>query len=161
MARQPHHPLQHSTKPAPKSRTIDPSELGIYLNNPSIHPNVVDFDEYFVIIKDKYPKATVHLLILPRDSNKSRQHPFTGFRDNEFLNSCKKEASKWRVHASQMLKEVICPNQDCPRDYDWESNILIGVHTEPYMQHLHIHITRRRCPCKHGLAGTLMHNFLN
>ena len=42
-----------------------------------------------------------------------------------------------------MLKEAICPNQDCPHDYDWESNILIGIHTQPSMQHLHIHVISR------------------
>ena len=38
-----------------------------YLRDPANHPSVLDYNNDFVIIKDLYPKAIVHLLILPRD----------------------------------------------------------------------------------------------
>jgi len=134
---------QHSAKRRRKSSTISPDGLGIYLDDPSKCSNVVQFDDDFVIIKDLYPKATVHLLILPRDLTKCVEHPLRAFQDDEFLNRCRNEASKWRLYAAQLLKDAICPNNDGQDDYDWESNILIGIHARPSMEHLHIHVVSR------------------
>ena len=131
-----------STDSDRESSTIEPNGLGIYLNDPSMYSNVVQSDDNFVIIEDLYPKATVHLLVIPRDLRKCVEHPLIAFQDHEFLNRCKYESSKWRIHAAQLLKDAICPNKDCRDDYDWESNILIGIHTQPSMEHLHIHIHR-------------------
>jgi len=134
---------QRSAESGRKSSTIAPDDLGKYLDDPSRCSNVVRFDDDFVIIKDLYPKATVHLLILPRDLTKRVEHPVLAFQDDEFLNRCRDEATKWRTYAAQLLKNAICPNNDGQDDYDWESNVLIGIHAQPSMEHLHIHVLSR------------------
>ena len=131
------------TKMAKKSSGIDPSGLDVYFRDPANHPNIVGSNENFVIVNDIYPKATVHLLILPRDPLKRKQHPFDAFQDNEFLNKCKKEASKWRLIAAEHLKEAICGSEKSIPQHDWESDILVGIHSQPSMEDLHIHVISR------------------
>ena len=77
--------------------------LGVYVEHPERNPEgrVVDYDEDFVVINDKYPKAryqtsparrckltwsSVHLLLLPRSPEMYRQHPLSLLsRDPAFL----------------------------------------------------------------------------
>src|SRR5215471_5185089 len=122
---------------------IDPSGLSVYFTDPSTHPNVIDFDEDFVIIKDIYPKATVHLLVLPRNPRRRKQHPFVAFKDETFLLKCKNEAAKWRSVAAKMLKDTLYPSSSCSINCNWESQIMVGIHSEPSMEHLHIHVISR------------------
>ena len=58
-------------KSASKLQIINSYELKIYLNNSFIHFNIINFDKYFIIIKDKYLKIIIHLFILLQDSNKN------------------------------------------------------------------------------------------
>ena len=58
-------------KSASKLQIINFYKLKIYLNNSFIHFNIINFDKYFIIIKDKYLKIIIHLFILLQDSNKN------------------------------------------------------------------------------------------
>ncbi len=44
-------------------------KLRVYCERPDQYSNVVLFDEKFVVIRDIYPKATYHFLVLVRDSS--------------------------------------------------------------------------------------------
>lgn len=117
--------------------------LGEYLIDPANHPNVLGFNNDFVVIKDRYPKATIHLLILPRDPVKQRQHPAEAFQDTAFLCKLKEEARKWRALAGKELARTICPPTVPIPDRDWGAEIKVGIHSVPSMYHLHIHVISR------------------
>ena len=129
--------------PLKPSNTVDPNGFESYVNCPQNHPNVLGFNNEFVIVRDIYPKATVHLLIIPRDPIKMLQHPFVAFRDEVFLSKCKEEALKWRTVAAEMLKDIICPPELLRPNDDWRSEIRVGIHSAPSMDHLHIHVISR------------------
>src|SRR6202048_5124641 len=78
--------------------------LGEYLKDPANNPNVLSYNDDFVVIKDLFPKATVHLLILPRDPIKQTQHPSEALQDLTFFTKLKVEASKWRTLAAKELR---------------------------------------------------------
>ena len=139
-----------SSPPAKKSHTsssnrtckFDPRNgLIEYLRDPANDPSVLDYNDDFVIIKDLYPKATIHLLILPRDPVKQNQHPKKAFQDVTFFNQLKDEAEKWQAIASKELARTLCPSSIPERD--WEAEIKVGVHSVPSMNHLHIHVVSR------------------
>jgi aprataxin len=121
--------------------------LAEYLRDPAKHSSVLGYNEDFVIIKDLYPKATIHLLILPRDPVKQIQHPAEAFQDSEFFSKLQIEAAKWRTLASKELARTLCPSSIPERD--WEAEIKVGIHSVPSMHHLHIHIISRdmHSPC--------------
>jgi aprataxin len=147
--------------------------LGTYIQHPERHPQeVVEYDDEFVVVRDRYPKASVHLLILPRDKAVMRQHPLEALSKNLAL----LEKAKARVEcvkkmaASELrrqfgrdsesdkpyqeaLEELMSSSPDPPppeeRDSllppgrDWSKEIIAGVHTHPSMNHLHIHVLSR------------------
>jgi aprataxin len=130
--------------------SIDPRNgLSEYLRNPDQNPRVLGYNDDFVVIKDLYPKATVHLLILPRDTVKQHQHASEAFRDTAFFDKLKEMAAKWRTFAAKELARTLCPpDQDIP-ERDWEAEINVGIHSVPSMNHLHIHVISRdmHSPC--------------
>jgi len=134
------------TSTPPRSRILgqfDPRNgLEEYLRNPD-HPRVIGYNEDFLVIKDLYPKATVHLLILPRDESKQHQHPCEAFEDGEFFSKVKNEAAKWRSIAAKELARTLCPSTELIPDRDWELEVKTGIHMNPSMNHLHIHVISR------------------
>jgi aprataxin len=121
--------------------------LAQYLRDPANNSSVLGYNDDFVIIKDLYPKATVHLLILPRDPVKQKQHPTEAFRDTSFFTKLQAEAVKWRTLASKELARTLCPSTIPERN--WEAEIKVGIHSVPSMHHLHIHVISRdmHSPC--------------
>ncbi|KAG5944983.1 hypothetical protein E4U59_006552 [Claviceps monticola] len=62
--------------------------LSIYLSHPpsSFPPNTIIFQNAdFVAIHDKFPKSTIHTLLLPRSPAHNLLHPFEAFQDERFL----------------------------------------------------------------------------
>jgi aprataxin len=132
--------------------------LGHYIASPESYPaSVVYHNKDFVAIHDRYPKSSLHLLLLPRDPLKTRMHPFDVFEDSEFLRKVQAEVKKLRALAARELQRRFGKhsNQERPRqeamDRDpppdelppgrnWEREIMCGVHAGPSMNHLHIHI---------------------
>jgi aprataxin len=122
--------------------------LAVYLDDPT-NPRVLSYNDDFVIIRDMYPKATIHLLILPRDREKQLQLPNIAFDDAAFLSKVKAEGLKWSSLAAKELARTICPPNLPPPNRDWEAEIKVGIHSVPSMNHLHIHIISRdmHSPC--------------
>jgi aprataxin len=141
--------LHTSTKASSHANSTFDRRSGLieYIRDPANHPSVLNYNEDFVIIKDLYPKATVHLLILPRDPVKQYQHPSEAFQDSAFLSKLKVEGAKWRTLAAKELARTLCPSAIPERD--WEAEIKVGIHSVPSMHHLHIHVISRdmHSPC--------------
>lgn len=118
---------------------------------------VVYHNADFVAIHDMFPKASVHLLLLPRDQSKTRLHPFEAFEDAEFLAKVKFEVQKLRALAAAELRRMYGkgsrlekarqealsadpPPDELPLGRDWDKEIMCGVHAVPSMNHLHVHV---------------------
>lgn len=133
--------------------------LGAYIKEPESYPPsvVVYHNEDFVAIYDRYPKSSLHLLLLPRDPSKFYQHPFDAFEDLEFLQKVREEVKKLRALAARELQrrygkfslqdkarrdamEQDPPPEVLPLGRDWEKEIMAGIHAHPSMNHLHIHV---------------------
>lgn len=147
------------------SRTAAPnpndprSGLLEYINHPDAYPTrIISSDEDFVLIRDLFPKATVHLLLLPRDPAKYLLHPHEAFADPIFLTKCRKAAGIAAQLASKELQRLVGQHSlsDKPRGQaleqgdeiipagrDWLAEIRVGIHAHPSMTHLHIHIISR------------------
>ncbi len=132
-----------------------------YIQDPKAFPSRVVYDnDNFVIIKDLYPKASVHLLILPRDLSKYLLHPFIAFSEPVFLASIREEASKVKALAASELRRLFGPSSATDRAYfdalesgggdatlppgrDWSAELMVGIHAHPSMNHLHVHVISR------------------
>ena len=121
---------------------------------------VITHSDSWVLIKDRYPKATVHFLLLSRNPKSYTQHPFKAFQDEEFLAAAREEVIKARKIAASELRRIHGsysatekpridvmksddPPDELPPGRDWEKDIRIGVHAYPSMNHLHIHVFSR------------------
>ena len=129
-----------------------------YIAAPESQGRVILHDPSFVLIQDKYPKATVHLLLLPRDLEKTTLDPRIALSTDEpFLQSVREEAEKAAQLASKELARLLGPKsrtenlrllaieqdnppEQLPAGRDWRSAIKVGIHAHPSMSHLHIHI---------------------
>lgn len=133
--------------------------LAVYTKRPESFPKdvVIYHNDEFVAINDMYPKASLHLLLLPRDPNKQRLHPFEALEDPEFLQKVKIEAQRLCKLAASELRQMYGqdsaqeqkrraamsadpPPDELPEGRDWEQEIKCGVHAVPSMNHLHIHV---------------------
>jgi aprataxin len=147
--------------------------LGAYIQDPSSYPpsRVIAHSQGFVAINDKFPKATVHTLLLPRLATHSLQHPFDalGEGNDEFRKEVLAEVEKLKVLVAGELQRRLGkgskaeakrqaildgeadPDDDkgLPAGRDWSKEIICGVHAVPSMSHLHIHVLSRdmHSPC--------------
>ncbi|KAL9113092.1 MAG: hypothetical protein Q9227_002704 [Pyrenula ochraceoflavens] len=147
--------------------------LGAYIADPASFPptQVIYHNPDFVVIHDLFPKATIHLLLLPRSPAKVRLHPFEAFDDPPFLSSVQLEAQKLRSLAAKELQRQLgkhstqeqarekalepsptqqqTQDEEPPPGRDWTSEIMVGIHAHPSMNHLHVHIISRdrHSPC--------------
>jgi aprataxin len=83
--------------------------LGAYLVSPETLPasQVIFHTPSFVAIRDLYPKASVHALLLPRAPARYRQHPFDAFEDADFLAETRAEAERLRVLVAAELRRTV------------------------------------------------------
>lgn len=133
--------------------------LGAYTVAPETFPSdrVLYYNDKFVVINDLYPKARVHLLILPRDPAKNTLSPQDAFDDPVFLKSCQEELVKVRKMVASELRrrfgkqsrsdreyfralEEEDPPEELPQGRDWEKDVISGIHAIPSMDHVHIHV---------------------
>ncbi|KAF2703487.1 HIT-like protein [Pleomassaria siparia CBS 279.74] len=133
--------------------------------------SVVEYDDKFVVIKDKFPKASVHLLLLPRDPALYTQHSLIALStDPTFLSNVRTRIAHLKTLVASELRRQYGANSASDAPYqtaledlmsrpnppppsartallppgrDWEAEIIAGVHTHPSMNHLHIHILSR------------------
>jgi aprataxin len=140
--------------------------LAAYAEEPATFgpERIVYHNDKFVCINDLYPKATVHLLIIPRDKARQEQHPFDALGDPDFLAEVGKEVEKAKEIASSELKrqfgsmsksseaynkgmedamEADDLPDTLPEPRDWAKEIRSGIHAHPSMNHLHIHVLSR------------------
>jgi aprataxin len=135
------------------------SGLLSYINDPDSHPtSVISHSENFVLIRDLFPKATVHLLLLPRNPAKYLLHPHEAFADPVFLDQCKQAAATAAQLAAKELQRLLGEysvldkprlqalengDESVPPGRDWLGELRVGVHAHPSMTHLHVHIISR------------------
>lgn len=138
--------------------------LGAYLEDPASHPasRVIYHTDDFVTIHDKFPKATVHTLLLPRSVAVNLRHPFDALADPAFLASVRAEVAKLKVLVAKELRRKLGPgsradaareavldgragdeSEVLPPGRDWEREVVCGVHAVPSMSHLHVHVLSR------------------
>jgi len=161
-------PPKHKPTPdrtdAPTARTVFSGRDGLaaYTVDPASFPSsrVVYYNDKFVVINDLYPKASVHLLILPRDTTKNVMEPQDAFDDPAFLADCREELKQVRVIVASELRRKFgqfsktekprldamisdIPPDELPPGRDWDKEIISGIHANPSMNHLHIHVLSR------------------
>lgn len=139
--------------------------LGAYLGDPSSFSAsvVIAHSPDFVVIHDKFPKATVHTLIVPRSSAVNLQHPFDALADPSFLALIKTEVAKTKAlvaaelqrrlgqfSAAESTRQAVLNGEadaegegELPKGRDWAAEVMCGVHAVPSMSHLHIHVLSR------------------
>ncbi|KAH8899786.1 HIT-like protein [Thozetella sp. PMI_491] len=145
------------------TRALGPrSGLLAYINNPERYPPniVLRANANTVLIKDMYPKATVHLLLLPRSPAHYGLHPHEAFEDPEFLAMMKEEAAVGAQLAAAELQRLLASTSattkaryaameadyapdEIPPARDFSGDIRVGIHAHPSMEHLHVHIMSR------------------
>lgn len=153
-----------------KSSTMLKNRDGLaeYIKNPeSFPPSVVlYYSDDFVAVRDRYPKSSLHILLLPRDRSKTALHPFDAFEDKEFLAKVREEVKRLRSIAAAELRrmygkssvqekvrqealEVDPPPDELPEGRDWQRELMCGIHAGPSMNNLHIHVLSvdRYSPC--------------
>ncbi|RMZ71155.1 hit domain-containing [Pyrenophora seminiperda CCB06] len=145
-------------------------QLFFYIDKPELNPEgrIVEYDDDFVVINDKYPKASVHLLLQPRKPAYYSQHPLRALStDPAFLAEVRTRCDRLKKLAASELRRLYGGTSLSDQPYhaaleemmsapeppsleeqaallppgrDWSKDILVGVHTHPSMNHLHIHI---------------------
>ncbi|KAK2936115.1 HIT-like domain [Fusarium oxysporum f. sp. vasinfectum] len=103
-------------KTPPETNTARPSRsgnpfkdrmgLGAYLEDPASYPSsrVIYHNEDFVAINDRYPKATIHTLLLPRSPKYNLLHPFDALNDPEVLAKVKTETQRLKALVAKELQ---------------------------------------------------------
>ncbi|KAF2859948.1 HIT-like protein [Piedraia hortae CBS 480.64] len=108
-----------------------------YITHPEDFPSsrVVYYNTHFTVIRDLFPKASIHWLILPRDPLKSITRPQEAFDDVAFLQECQAEERKVHAMVVDELAKMF------PGRREWtEEDVKSGIHANPSMAHLHIHV---------------------
>jgi aprataxin len=138
-------------------------ELLEYILNPDTTrgiSEVIYSNDSWVLIKDAFPKASLHFLLLPRDPEFYTLHPFQAFKNERFLAAAQDEVRRAleiaaselrRLHGSysaadKIRRDLILsdnPPDELPPGRDWLKELRVGVHAYPSMNHLHIHIISR------------------
>ena len=104
--------------------------LGV-CQNPDAHRDVMVYcDKDTVVIRDKYPKAAVHLLAMPRASADTGAVPFLGPLD-----------LRTRAAAATVRTLVAAARKALEKEYPdvSEEQVRFGFHMKPSMQPLHLH----------------------
>ncbi|EEB09226.2 aprataxin [Schizosaccharomyces japonicus yFS275] len=118
------------------------THLRKYLLKPEAESNVLYFDDSYVLIRDAYPKAQVHLLLIPRDQDVSKLHPYEIIRTRPDI------IKKLLQLINGDLKSIILKEARSTVYQDIETvdeeeiwNFLnIGFHSKPSEMNLHVHI---------------------
>ncbi|KIW33451.1 uncharacterized protein PV07_00303 [Cladophialophora immunda] len=158
------HPKPHESKHIGKlSNPNDPRNgLLAYILEPTKFSSdiVILYNDKTVLVRDAFPKATVHLLLLPRDPVKRELNPRDALDDQEFLDMVRTEATTAVKLAASELSRLIGPySESCkarnaamesenppdelPPGRDFSKEFKVGIHAHPSMNHLHIHIISR------------------
>lgn len=80
--------------------------------------------------------------------------------DEKLLAQCKEEAEKARTTAATMLRDRTCTDRPDLSEHDWKSDIMVGIHSRPSMDHLHIHVISRDLHSEHLIDQTNYTSFM-
>ncbi|KAK9260159.1 HIT-like domain-containing protein [Lipomyces tetrasporus] len=133
-----------TSKSAPGSHASFRDALGPLVQNPESAVRtgeVIKYTNDYVLIHDKFPKASVHLLILPRDPTRTKLHPFQALcphvskvsETEEFYDQMSKVVRDCEDVAINQLEE------QHGRKFTTE-DLKVGIHSAPSMSNLHIHV---------------------
>ncbi|GAV55194.1 hypothetical protein ZYGR_0AS05180 [Zygosaccharomyces rouxii] len=129
-----------------------------YIRKPQSFQETIFWDDKVVIIKDAFPKAQFHLLVLPRDPQLTKKHPTTAFDASE-----KSKLQSYVVKAQDYIFEQFTAKfsplngnsffKDEQEFLDKETFVQkfvqVGIHSAPSMDNLHVHvITKDFCSPK-------------
>lgn len=158
------HPTTAKMVPSAPSlnATLGRSALNAYIDAPASFPTsrVLSYDDDFVVIRDAYPKASVHLLLLPRSGRHTALHPFDAFADATFLAAVRDAVAPIVALVASELRRLHGPASRTdatrtaaltaepppaalPPGRDWTKDVLVGVHAHPSMSSLHVHVLSR------------------
>lgn len=141
----------------PSKHDIDSKARNLlpYILEPAKHRDrVVRDTPDAVTIQDKYPKAQVHLLVLPKWQPHRDLHPHDAFEDLNFLGMMRAEAKEALKIAMPMLKatmyDALSEDGMEPKSIDllldkrdFEKDFQIGIHAHPSQHELHVHVISR------------------
>lgn len=126
-----------------------------YILNPSNYPDrIIRDSSNAVIIEDKYPKAQVHLLVLPKWQPHRDLHPHDAFEDLDFLSMVREEVEaglkaaipklRTKMHDA-LLQSGLDANQATSilEHRDFSRDFHIGIHAHPSQHELHVHVMSR------------------
>lgn len=105
--------------------------LYAYAEHPDRHAeSVVWSDAKYVVVRDKFPKARVHLLVVPRPAPDTGAVPYTGPLDLQH----RADAAMVRemLAAARSALAAAHPAQDT-------AHVRFGFHMQPSMRPLHLH----------------------
>ena len=159
-------PQSMASKASQVIRGVWRGALVEYIDHPERFPGqVLRVTEHTVLIKDAFPKATIHLLLLPRSPAHYLLHPHTAFADPAFLATIQAEAaSAAQLAAAELARQLGSFSEtnrarnealnhgdgdggqaagDLPPGRDYSRDIRVGAHAHPSMAHLHVHIISR------------------
>ena len=117
-----------------------------YINNPDTCLDLLLYkDENVLIIKDAFPKALRHYLVIPRSADKTHVHPLLVFQnDPQFYNMIEKYVKKTKrliiddLFAAGLLK---FDKADTLATQEFlNCFIKAGVHSIPSLNTLHLHV---------------------
>ncbi|KAK2068811.1 hypothetical protein P8C59_003431 [Phyllachora maydis] len=166
MAPRPQRPPTAESAPAESGRRAG---LLPYILHPETFPRhvVIRATPHTVLVRDLFPKATVHLLLLPRSPAHRTLNPRDAFADGAFLRLVQSEAAGAAALAAAELKRLVStrsatvgarraaedaedaagavPDDEAalPPDRDFAADVRVGVHAHPSMRHLHVHVISR------------------
>ncbi|CAK9436258.1 uncharacterized protein LODBEIA_P08160 [Lodderomyces beijingensis] len=125
------------------------------IDHPEKHKEAVLYsDEHVVIIKDLFPKATRHLLVIPRNAKYTHQHPLEVF-NKHYGETTGEELYEQMGGYVEKAKNIIVEDlkdkldlRNKAKDDDGEQalqkfrnkHIQAGVHSIPSLSNLHIHV---------------------
>lgn len=114
--------------------------LQTYIDKPE-NEGVIFHDEHVVIVQDAFPKATRHYLVIPRSKKITRLHPFDAFKDPIQYTEMEEYVEKAKdMMAESVAAEGLIENEDIPKAHFKNTFIRAGIHLEPSLANVHIHV---------------------
>ncbi|KAI5807029.1 HIT-like domain-containing protein [Geopyxis carbonaria] len=112
-----------------------------YIERPASFPPsiLISHTPTHVAIRDLYPKASVHTLLIPRSHSHMLLHPITAFDDAPFLAATRAAAST----LADLVAAELSRRFGAQDGRDWRREVRVGVHLVPSMNHLHVHVLSR------------------
>lgn len=111
-----------------------------YLDHPN-DPSVIITTPDFLVIKDAYPKALRHYLIMPRDEVLTHVHPLMALRNDKLRAAAAAMVKRVKDHiVLELAGEWLIGDDKAGQSAFKNTFIRGGVHRVPSMANMHIHV---------------------